>query len=132
MPRGNRGNGRQTTIEGKLVPFSLSLSLSLSLTLSTDDAQVELIGLPESIRPLHREILFLRRLSMLSLTRKYCAVSSRARSETIQLHAIHTLRMSRPISANDVWSAGIGCCVFDRAIEREDGVTARLKMILEH
>lgn len=34
-----------------------------------------------------RQILFLRRLSMLSLTRKYCAVSFRARAETILLHA---------------------------------------------
>lgn len=34
-----------------------------------------------------RQILFLRLLSMLSLTRKYCAVSFRARAETILLHA---------------------------------------------
>lgn len=49
-----------------------------------------------------RQILFLRRLSMLSLTRKYCAVSFRARAETILLHATPSRERVPGYLLNDV------------------------------
>ena len=91
----------------------LSLSLTHTHTHSLYRRRTGGINRPAWIDPpVHREILFLRRLSMLSLTRKYCAVSFRARSETILLHAIHTLWMSRYLRT--LFGCWNWCCVFDR------------------
>lgn len=66
-----------------------------------------------------RQILFLRRLSMLSLTRKYCAVSFRARAETILLHATPRRERVPGYLLNDVRAQGdFGrCSIRDSQLE---------------